>query len=337
MVERQLGHRVWSPATYSTSGVRRFELCGEELHLAATGNQHTASGRWDECTSRRTSSRWTSWARAWRACAWRAAAPGSCSRRRPHHSSALSSLMSSSGWPADDPDHPRSPTGTATASTWAPLRVPDGLEQVVERASATRPAAPRASRAWPRRFSRQHREGVVQLCHLVGGYRGPHYLPQPCPSSTKYPRQAHDQVTSTWPSGCCCPETRGWRLPWRRRCSDAGGDGGSPRGLWGCAGIAPDGEPLTVQATGMGSPSAAIVCEDRGRSAGPQLDPILEPAGAGSTKVSGLGTLLSPIESALRQDGRRGAPPSHTTPRSHTTPAPTSRAARENRARGRPP
>jgi DeoD family purine-nucleoside phosphorylase len=34
------------------------------------------------------------------------------------------------------------------------------------------------------------------------------------------------------------------------------------RGLWGYTGIAPDGEPLTVQATGMGGPSAAIVIEE---------------------------------------------------------------------------
>jgi len=31
------------------------------------------------------------------------------------------------------------------------------------------------------------------------------------------------------------------------------------RGLWGYTGTAPDGEPLTIQATGMGGPSAAIV------------------------------------------------------------------------------
>jgi uridine phosphorylase len=31
------------------------------------------------------------------------------------------------------------------------------------------------------------------------------------------------------------------------------------RGLWGYTGRAPDGEPLTIQATGMGGPSAAIV------------------------------------------------------------------------------
>ncbi|HEV2076111.1 MAG TPA: hypothetical protein VGR10_07705 [Thermoleophilaceae bacterium] len=34
------------------------------------------------------------------------------------------------------------------------------------------------------------------------------------------------------------------------------------RGLWGYTGIAPDGEALTVQATGMGGPSAAIVVEE---------------------------------------------------------------------------
>jgi uridine phosphorylase len=34
------------------------------------------------------------------------------------------------------------------------------------------------------------------------------------------------------------------------------------RGLWGYTGIAADGEPMTVQATGMGGPSAAIVVEE---------------------------------------------------------------------------
>ena len=34
------------------------------------------------------------------------------------------------------------------------------------------------------------------------------------------------------------------------------------RGLWGYTGTAADGEPLTVQATGMGGPSAAIVTEE---------------------------------------------------------------------------
>ena len=34
------------------------------------------------------------------------------------------------------------------------------------------------------------------------------------------------------------------------------------RGLWGYTGTAPDGEPLSVQSTGMGGPSAAIVLEE---------------------------------------------------------------------------
>jgi uridine phosphorylase len=34
------------------------------------------------------------------------------------------------------------------------------------------------------------------------------------------------------------------------------------RGLWGYTGVAADGEPLTIQSTGMGGPSAAIVFEE---------------------------------------------------------------------------
>ena len=34
------------------------------------------------------------------------------------------------------------------------------------------------------------------------------------------------------------------------------------RGLWGYSGVGRDGEPLTIQATGMGGPSAAIVIEE---------------------------------------------------------------------------
>jgi uridine phosphorylase len=34
------------------------------------------------------------------------------------------------------------------------------------------------------------------------------------------------------------------------------------RGLWGYTGTAPDGRPLTIQSTGMGGPSAAIVLEE---------------------------------------------------------------------------
>jgi uridine phosphorylase len=34
------------------------------------------------------------------------------------------------------------------------------------------------------------------------------------------------------------------------------------RGLWGYTGVAPDGEPLTIQSTGLGGPSMAIVVEE---------------------------------------------------------------------------
>src|SRR5205814_6108368 len=34
------------------------------------------------------------------------------------------------------------------------------------------------------------------------------------------------------------------------------------RGLWGYTGAGPDGAPVTVQSTGMGGPSAAIVAEE---------------------------------------------------------------------------
>src|SRR6201995_130387 len=34
------------------------------------------------------------------------------------------------------------------------------------------------------------------------------------------------------------------------------------RGLWGYTGVAPDGAPLTIQSTGMGGPSAAIVISE---------------------------------------------------------------------------
>ena len=76
------------------------------------------------------------------------------------------------------------------------------------------------------------------------------------------------------------------------------------RGLWGYTGVAPDGEPLTVQATGMGGPSAAIVCEElialgatrlvRIGTCG-ALDPDLE-----------LGTLLA-AASVLPADGTSAA------------------------------
>lgn len=76
------------------------------------------------------------------------------------------------------------------------------------------------------------------------------------------------------------------------------------RGLWGYTGTAPDGDLLTVQATGMGGPSAAIVCEElialgarrlvRIGTCG-ALDPAIEP-----------GTLIA-AETVLPADGTSAA------------------------------
>lgn len=72
------------------------------------------------------------------------------------------------------------------------------------------------------------------------------------------------------------------------------------RGLWGYTGAAPDGAPLTIQATGMGAPSAAIV--------------VAELADLGAERVVRVGTCgaLSPalalgdlvaVETAIGADG----------------------------------
>ena len=72
------------------------------------------------------------------------------------------------------------------------------------------------------------------------------------------------------------------------------------RGLWGYTGIAPDGEPLTVQATGMGGPSAAIVCEELIALGATRLVRI-GTCGALNAELE-LGTVLA-AESVLPADG----------------------------------
>jgi len=76
------------------------------------------------------------------------------------------------------------------------------------------------------------------------------------------------------------------------------------RGLWGYTGIAPDGEPLTVQATGMGGPSAAIVCEELIALGATRLVRI-GTCGALDTDLE-LGTLLA-AASVLPADGTSAA------------------------------
>jgi uridine phosphorylase len=76
------------------------------------------------------------------------------------------------------------------------------------------------------------------------------------------------------------------------------------RGLWGYTGVAADGEPLTVQSTGMGGPSAAIVCEELIALGARRLVRI----GTCASLVDdlALGTLLAP-ESVLPLDGTSAA------------------------------
>jgi len=76
------------------------------------------------------------------------------------------------------------------------------------------------------------------------------------------------------------------------------------RGLWGYTGTAPDGEPLTVQATGMGGPSAAIVCEELIALGATRLVRI-GTCGALDPEIA-LGTLLA-ADCVLPEDGTSAA------------------------------
>lgn len=70
------------------------------------------------------------------------------------------------------------------------------------------------------------------------------------------------------------------------------------RGLWGYTGIAADGEPLTVQSTGIGGPSAAVVV---GELAGHGLQRAVR-VGTCSAGVGELGEVVV-VESARGSDG----------------------------------
>jgi uridine phosphorylase len=72
------------------------------------------------------------------------------------------------------------------------------------------------------------------------------------------------------------------------------------RGLWGYTGTAADGKPLTIQATGMGGPSAAIVLEEL-IVLGAQRAVRIGTAGALDSALS-FGDLLV-VEDALAEDG----------------------------------
>lgn len=72
------------------------------------------------------------------------------------------------------------------------------------------------------------------------------------------------------------------------------------RGLWGYTGTAPDGEPMTIQSTGMGGPSAAIVIEELIALGARTLVRVGTCGGLDASL--GLGELLV-VTSALAQDG----------------------------------
>jgi len=72
------------------------------------------------------------------------------------------------------------------------------------------------------------------------------------------------------------------------------------RGLWGYTGEAPDGEPVTVQSTGMGGPSAAVVTEELIALGARRLVRI-GTCGALDSSLA-LGELLA-VEAALAADG----------------------------------
>ncbi len=76
------------------------------------------------------------------------------------------------------------------------------------------------------------------------------------------------------------------------------------RGLWGYTGTAPDGELLTVQATGMGGPSTAIVCEEL-IALGARTLVRIGTCGALDPSIE-LGTLLA-AETVLPADGTSAA------------------------------
>jgi len=71
------------------------------------------------------------------------------------------------------------------------------------------------------------------------------------------------------------------------------------RGLWGYSGLARDGEPLTIQSTGMGGPSAAIVVSELIELGARRL---LRVGTCGALAPASLGELLA-VREALVQDG----------------------------------
>jgi uridine phosphorylase len=60
------------------------------------------------------------------------------------------------------------------------------------------------------------------------------------------------------------------------------------RGLWGYSGLAADGEPLTIQSSGLGGPSAAAVIAELVELGARRLVRVGTAAGLGSTRLGSL-------------------------------------------------
>jgi uridine phosphorylase len=79
------------------------------------------------------------------------------------------------------------------------------------------------------------------------------------------------------------------------------------RGLWGYSGLAADGDPLTIQSTGLGGPSAAAVVAELVGLGGRRLVRVGTAAAVGSTA---LGALVV-VDAALAADGTSRALGAH--------------------------
>ena len=107
-------------------------------------------------------------------------------------------------------------------------------------------------RSMTSRNSLGERELRHRAAQSNGCRRPPRKLPGTCPPSTcTRPRR--------WPSACCSPATRAARCCSPRRCSPSRRCSTTTAGCGATPGERADGEPLTIQSTGMGGPSAAIV------------------------------------------------------------------------------
>jgi uridine phosphorylase len=71
------------------------------------------------------------------------------------------------------------------------------------------------------------------------------------------------------------------------------------RGLWGYSGVAADGEPLTIQSTGIGGPSAAAVVAELAGLGARRLVRVGTAAGLGATPLGGIVV----ADAALAADG----------------------------------